>query len=523
VAFKIPKKISGGKHSVRLEVKKIGTINIPVPLTVVQQIEVSGFSPESGPGGSTVTIYGSNFGNEPGNVRVYIGRQFAKVRSVSPEAIVVTLPQNAASSRFTVQTRYNGTAVSATNFFVGVPLSVSSFSPSTGRPNQQVRIYGQGFAANPSQNQVALGKVSVPVLQAAPNNLLVQIPPNAQSNRFSVTVAGHGTAQTPGTFQVIQMPKASAAAAISITSITPESGGVGSYVRVTGTGFANGLRAYIGRTPAGVRVYSATQAMIGVPSNATGGAITFMLPSGARATSKQTFVLAAEVTVNKFFPISGRPGARVTIYGSEFVPGKTAVYLGKRQLPVQPGGSATMLQVTIPDDAESGPFRVLAPGKKEIRSVGAFKVLPPLATYKPTETPKPEEVLASKPDDTPVIEKLMKEEPREAIPGQKGTPEKAPTMDELLGFESDGEVLEFKSFDPEAGAVGDTVMLNGSGFGDDPKKVQAWFGEKKANVVGCVPDMIMVEVPKGASKGRIKLRIGGKPPLTSKKDFDVTK
>ena len=522
VAFTIPNKIAGGKHSVTLDVKKLGTISIPVPLNIIQQVDISSFTPTSGPPGSSVTIYGNNFGNNSKDVRVFIGRQAAPVRSVSSDSISISVPNNASSSRITVQTRYNGTAVTSETFSVGIPLSVSSFSPSGGSPNQQVRIYGQGFSSTPAQNKVFLGKTPVKVLQAAPNNLLVQIPQKARSNRFTVTV-GKKSGQTPGTFQVLEAAKAQSIAGLTIMSITPTSGTGGSVIQIKGTGFENGIRAWIGRTAAGIKVYSPTQAIIGVPHNAAGGAITLMLPSGVRTMSKETFKIAAEVTVNKFYPTSGRPGAQVTLYGTEFAPGRTQVYLGNTALPVKPGGNATMLQVTIPETAQSGPFRVAVAGKKEIRSVSAFKVLPPIQQFQPKEEPKAESVLASKPDDTPVIEKLMKEEPKEALPAKKETPEKAPTMDELLGFESDGEKLEFKSFEPTSGAVGDTITLNGSGFGDDPKKVQAWINDQQAMVVGCVPDMIMIEVPQKAASGRIKIRIGGKPPLTSKKNIDIKK
>jgi hypothetical protein len=367
-----------------------------------------------------------------------------------------------------------------------------------------------------------MGNVTVPVLQATPNNLLVQIPQGAASSPFNISVKGSGSTQTASIFQILQAPSTPMQTQLSISKITPSKGTVGTYVRITGQGFTTtGMRAYVGRTPAGIRVYSPTQAMIAIPNQATGGPVMLMTPTGVRAVSKETFQLVAEVSVNKFYPQSGRPGTAVTIYGTEFIPGRMQVYLGKVPLKIQPGGNATMLRVQIPENAQSGPFRVVVPGRKEIRSVGAFKVLPPLATFKAKEEPKVDAVLASKPDDTPIIEKLMTEEPKGAVPAKAKSPEKAPTMDELLGFESDGETMAISGFEPASGPVGETIMINGSGFGDDPNKVKAWVGTEPAKVIGCVPDMIMIEVPKGVQKGKVKLRIAGKPPLTSKKEFAV--
>jgi hypothetical protein len=511
--FTVPSKAVPGPNVVRFEVKKRGVINIPVALTIMDGAAVTDFAPTQGAPGTVITISGKGFGSSPAEVRVMMGGQFAQVSSAMPNTIVATVPAISAPSPITVQTRSNGTAVSAKSFTVSVPIVITSFAPTAGQPNQQVRLYGQGFDSSSKRNHVTINGKNAQILEAAPNTLVVKIPPGISSDVFQVTVDGRGTGVSQGLFQIAEP--------LFITSFTPESGSVGAYVRITGKGFTtSGMRAFIGQKPVGLRVYSATQALIGVPAGAVDSPIVMVSPTGVRATSKTAFKIVADVSVNKFYPISGRPGTKVTLYGDQFDIGKTKIFLGKAELKPDTGMSNTMMVVTIPDAAESGPFRVAVAGRREIRSVGAFKVLPPAETFVPKQETKQASSLEIKPDDKPVIEKLMAETPTQAVPSKKDGG-KAPTIDELLGFESDGQTVQISGIDPTEGPVGETITINGSGFGDDPKKVSAWVGETKADVVGCVPDMIMIEVPAGATTAKVKIKVGGKAPLTSKVDFVV--
>jgi hypothetical protein len=132
--------------------------------------------------------------------------------------------------------------------------------------------------------------------------------------------------------------------------------------------------------------------------------------------------------------------------------------------------------------------------------------------------------LERKPGEKSAVEQLLEEKPKESpAPKAKKSGGPPPSIDALLGFESDGEKLEISSMEPKSGPVGETIMVNGSGFGDNPGAVSAWLSGKKAKVVGTVPDMVMIEVPAGAKSGKVKLKIGGKPPVTSKQEFKVTK
>ncbi len=526
VVFKIPKNVAGGANGVQLNVKNRGKIDIPVPLIVTEPVRVNTFSPTKGAPNTQITIRGAGFGTSANDVRVSIGGQFARIQSVTPDTIIALVPPGAGSSKITVQTRTNGTAHSKKGFTALSAVTIANFSPTGGGPNQQVRLYGQGFDPNPASNKVTLNGKSLKVLQASGTSLLVQIPEGASSGKFHVAAGNSGKGESSGTFTYAAPVQRPPAATFAISGIKPTSGPAGTYVTITGSGFSQtGMRAFVGRAPAGMRVYSPTQAMIAIPNNATTGPVLLTLANGQQATSRQSFQLQSQIAINKFYPMTGPPGTRVTIYGTDFQPGKTQVYLGTRTLAVEPKGTSQMMVVNIPPGAQSGMFTVKAPGGKTAKSVGAFRVVPAktVVAAQPTK-PKAEPIFSSSNDGKSAIESLMEESPKESPKAQQKGKEPPPSIDALLGFESQGgEAFKIDSIEPKKGPVGETVMVTGSGFGDDPAKVKAWVGTAKAKVVGVVPDMIMVEVPSGIKSGKVKLRIEGKPALTSKQEFVVTK
>jgi hypothetical protein len=94
-------------------------------------------------------------------------------------------------------------------------------------------------------------------------------------------------------------------------------------------------------------------------------------------------------------------------------------------------------------------------------------------------------------------------------------------MDNLLGLDASALPI-ITSFDPTSAPVGETAMITGTNFGEDMASVKAWVGDVPAEVIGVVPDMIMITVPSGVKRGKIRLKIGSQPQVTSKDFFQVT-
>ena len=104
-------------------------------------------------------------------------------------------------------------------------------------------------------------------------------------------------------------------AAPSITGFSPGSGGVGTTVTLTGTGFTGATSVSINATLQAFTVTSATQIKLVVAAGTTDGTISVTTPGGA-ATSLSTYFVLPSPTISSFGPVAGGPGTAVTIAGN---------------------------------------------------------------------------------------------------------------------------------------------------------------------------------------------------------------
>ena len=92
-------------------------------------------------------------------------------------------------------------------------------------------------------------------------------------------------------------------------------------------------------------------------------------------------------------------------------------------------------------------------------------------------------------------------------------------MDDMMGIAK--VQPKITSFEPGEGPVGELIMIEGSGFGEDMDTVKAWIGNVPAPVLGVLDDMIQIEVPMGVRRGAIKIKVGANPITKSAKLFVV--
>jgi hypothetical protein len=161
---------------------------------------------------------------------------------------------------------------------------------------------------------------------------------------------------------VTQMERLPGGAVLSISSVSPPSGSVGTAVTISGTGFdansANDLVSFNGAA-AIVTAVTPTSISTSVPSGATTGRITVTVGT-ATATSPQDFtvVAAGAPTITSFSPAFGVAGTVVTVTGNNFdtAAGATTVRLNGVTA-VATISSSTSLTFTAPT-AGSGPITV---------------------------------------------------------------------------------------------------------------------------------------------------------------------
>lgn len=312
---------------------------------------VTSFSPLSGPVGTSVTIYGSNFGPAPSDNTVMFGSVQATVTAATMTQLTVTVPAISISQLISV-TVNSLTANSMSAFTLVTPPTITSFSPSSGIIGTQVTITGSYFSSNISNNTVQFGNVQAAVINSTTNQLTVIVPAGTTNQPISVTVNGM-TATSGSSFIIIYPPV--------INSFNPQSGPVGTNVTISGSNFSNtpaNNTVRFGSVQATVNTATDTQISVTVPAGAITQPISVTV-NGLTAYSSGPFIIPPPQppVINSFFPSSGPVGTTVTITGMNFsnIPADNNVSFGGNQATVT-AASETQLTVTVPNG--SGNFQI---------------------------------------------------------------------------------------------------------------------------------------------------------------------
>jgi YD repeat-containing protein/VCBS repeat-containing protein len=160
--------------------------------SVVSLIE---FTPNSGPVGATVTIYGTGFSTTPSQNTVTFNGVTASVTSASFSQLVTTVPNGATTGTISVTTP-TGSAASADSFIVGDPgaPTITSFTPSIGLAGTAVTVTGTNFDTTAYNNRTKLNATVASVSSATATSLGTSVPTSTGSGRISVeTFAGTAT------------------------------------------------------------------------------------------------------------------------------------------------------------------------------------------------------------------------------------------------------------------------------------------------------------------------------------------
>jgi endoglucanase len=148
----------------------------------------------------------------------------------------------------------------------------------------------------------------------------------------------------------------------AMTSFLPASGGSGTVVTITGSGFTGSNSAWVGNAhDATLKVISDSKVTVTVPADATTGAIGVLNPAHAAFTASSFTVGATsypQQNITGFSPASGPKGTVVTISGSGFT-GSSTAWLGSAHDAGLKVISDTRAQVTVPSDAQTGQIALL--------------------------------------------------------------------------------------------------------------------------------------------------------------------
>ena len=170
----------------------------------VASLAITGFYPEVGPVGSTITITGSGFSTTASNNTVKFNGVAATVSTATATQLTVTVPTGATSGAISVANT-NGAVTSTRAFTVGTGSapSITGFSPTLGNPGAVVTITGQNFQASPLANHVAFNtSLASPVSAASAGSLSTAVPSSGGSGKIVVSTA-YGSATSTADFLAV--------------------------------------------------------------------------------------------------------------------------------------------------------------------------------------------------------------------------------------------------------------------------------------------------------------------------------
>jgi RHS repeat-associated protein len=138
-------------------------------------VAVLGFSPKTGPAGTSVTIYGTGFNATPAQNTVKFNGTVGTVTSAMATQLVATVPSGATTGVINV-TSPTGSANSTGSFTVGpAGPSISGFTPNVVAVGGTLTVSGSGFDTAPSNDVVATGKTRAQVTAATATSLTTTV------------------------------------------------------------------------------------------------------------------------------------------------------------------------------------------------------------------------------------------------------------------------------------------------------------------------------------------------------------
>jgi len=501
-----------------------GTAQSATDYTVIPPPTIASFNPTSGIIGSVVTITGTNL---TGATSVKFNNVAASTYTVNSETeIVANVPSGAPTGKISVTTA-GGTVLSADDFTVIPPPTVSSFTPASGLEGASVTITGSQFTGATSVmfNNTAASIFTVD----SDTQIQANVPAGATAGKISVT-APTGIGISASDFTVLQPPP-------TIASFNPTSGLAGIEVTITGTNFINVSSVKFNNVnAASFTTDSQTLLRATVSASATTGKISVTTPGGTAA-SVDDFTVPPPA-IASFNPASGVVGSEVTITGSNFT-GASNVKFNTTTAPTYVVESATQIRATVPTGATTGKLSVTTVAGTA-QSIDDFTVtLPPpptVASFNPTSGMEGSAVtitgtnftgassvkfnnLATSTFTINSATEIVANVPSGATTGKISVTNVGGTGESIDDFTVIPSPPTISSFTPTSGPATTVVTITGTHF--TGATVVQFNSMNAATFTVMSATQIQAEVPIGATTGKISVTAPG-GSVQSATDFTVT-
>jgi hypothetical protein len=286
---------------------------------------ISGFTPNSGPSGQTVTVQGTHFSGASAVSSVSLGDSPAAPNVISDSTLTFQVPAGATSGDITVANAA-GPATSTDSFTViQIPQfsGDTPYSPADGGVGTAVTLSGTNFTGVTS---VTIGGKAAPIDSISNTEIDTEVPTGAKVGTGSITIKNAAGSASASGFVVDS-------GAPTVTSFSPASGSAGDSIKITGTNLLTGDKAADvmfngaadaatltdGKTPTKTALY------VNVPDDAESGAITVSNDLG-NSTSKTSFVVLGTPNITGVNPAFGIKSTPVIITGDTFTGAKNVIF-----------------------------------------------------------------------------------------------------------------------------------------------------------------------------------------------------
>ena len=343
-------------------------------LTINERLTIREFVPAAIAPGGHVTLRGAGFAPSLAANRVTLNGRPVRVLRASATEVEVEVPVDAQGGPFAVTVTGVGRYETAQRLFVGAAPVIRELAPAAAAPGARVTIRGAQFGSEASRVSVTIGGRNAPVVSAAPGEVVVTVPADAQTGRVAITANGIGPVESPADLTVL-VP-------VSVTRFEPRSGDVADRVTLTGTGFSPTLtdnQVSLNVQRATVVSATPTELVVEVPAGARSGQWSVAVNGNGQARARDPFMVTQRPHIVAVEPERGIPGSRVTLRGTNFPTDRALVQvrLNGQDVEVQSFGREA-IELTVPRNAQTGRFEVVARLQGTGRAERDFVVLQPV-------------------------------------------------------------------------------------------------------------------------------------------------
>ena len=337
-------------------------------LAVQRDLKIEQYYPNSGQGGTLVTIKGEGFSESiDGNSIEFAGVK-AEVFSAKESELVVLSPKAGQTGSIKIN---NGQKSIEIGNFTYQALSVQKISPANGSEGMNIRITGTGFSSSVSPATVFINGTQAVVVNVSDTLIVAKVPANAGKGPVKVVVNKQESVGQIFTYQ-------------TINSISPLTGGKGTRITINGIGFdpvATNNTVTFNTLQARVIEATESKLIVEAPANVATNKIAVII--NGQKTVGPVFTVVSPPSLSVITPLSGPVGAQISIKGLYFSTkiAENKVYINGIEIPVKTA-NATELSLTLPGGIGTGKIEVVVNDQRttgpefKTQNLGITKVSP---------------------------------------------------------------------------------------------------------------------------------------------------